>query len=153
MAHFRRVGTSLSFVDKFSREHRVAVVASLITVVTAAGAAAAAVEWGHEALPYLWGVVGVGLVALALVAFLPGWRQRRLMRRGGVVRIVGGYKSAGGRRIEYEDGTVEMDVPLTAAIVAVSTVNAEVTRVENPIKPTTRPRRFLGRLFQKWGPR
>jgi len=94
MAHFRRelliglVGT--------------VVITSLVT--------AAAETWKQGPAPYLWGIAALGSVLLAWLIWGPKWQQWRSLKRGGALRIVGGEKTAAGRRIQYEDGTEDVDI-------------------------------------------
>ena len=95
-----------------------------ITVMTSAVIAAAAETWKQGPAPYLWGVAALCALSLVWLIGAPRWRQWRSMKSGGGLKIVGGEKTAAGRRIQYEDGTEDVDIQGKGAVLATLTNSA-----------------------------
>ena len=91
-------------------QDRRVVIPVFITVMTSAVIAAAAETWKQGPAPYLWGVTALCALSLVWLIGAPRWRQWRILKRGGALKIIGGYKAAAGRRIRYEDGTEDVDI-------------------------------------------
>lgn len=130
-------------LGSMSADARRAIIRFLVTLMTTVVMAAAAATWKQGLAPYLWGVAASCALSLAWLIGAPRWQQWRAVRRGGVVKIVGGYKSAAGRRIQYEDGTEDVDIQGKAAgTTRVTGTAAGTWSMPTPPTPPTPPTRW-----------